>query len=421
MLSKLLLVALFATSAYAFPGVFSVHTIGESGTCGNLAGLRNSEDKDVARVAGILVKIACDGDFQLQHYAEIDKCLADEGNDQMKGCSAKGNMTICDEGTERFSCAITNSAKICGTAEEDAGYMARTMQLGLLLLGKNGLPTELKDCFGALMKMFWYIPVLLWLGHCLSRHSLRKETEEKIGICQQYAKIIEGDENAAKVRVVEILQSRACFANGVAVSYYQHVFDCWSALNEQRKAWPRASGTCEEITRDYRFRINRDSERCVRFKCSKSDTVYYYTFAGGSAATLEPGTCENFNDLIETDENADKVRVVEILRKHACEDDEIIIPKYQKLFDCWAELEDKRKPWRRASGTCDEINAAYKSHIQKDAKKCGAGEVDEGFVARITQLMLFTKGIDNRGTPEAVRNCQQQIMAFMDEIGAKMK
>ncbi|CAJ0565267.1 unnamed protein product, partial [Mesorhabditis spiculigera] len=135
MVSKLLFVAVFAFSAYAFPDVFSAHTIGESGPCGNLAGLTNSEDKDVA-------------------HAEIDKCLAEEGNDQMKGCSAMANMTICDEGIERFSCAITNSAKTCGAAEEDVGYMARTMQLGLLLLGKDELPTELKDCFGALMKMF---------------------------------------------------------------------------------------------------------------------------------------------------------------------------------------------------------------------------------------------------------------------------
>ncbi|CAJ0573930.1 unnamed protein product, partial [Mesorhabditis spiculigera] len=113
------------------------------------------------------------------------------------------------------------------------------------------------------LSKYWYIPVLLCLGHYLSRYGLQKQTEEKIGICQQFAKIIEEDENAAKVRVVEVLQSRACFANGVAVSYYQHLFDCWSALNKQRKAWPRASGTCEEITRDYRFRFDRDSERCA--------------------------------------------------------------------------------------------------------------------------------------------------------------
>ncbi|CAJ0564785.1 unnamed protein product, partial [Mesorhabditis spiculigera] len=142
--------------------------------------------------------------------------------------------------------------------------------------------------------------------------------------------------------------------------------------------------------------------------------------------------CESFAKIIETDENADKVRVVEILRTRACNDALLplqpiyaplidwLFPSlgsgYQKLHDCWRALETERNPWPRASGNCDEITREYALRVNNDAKKCGYGEADQGFVARLTQLKVHENVIGNANAPAAVRNCRQEIVEALARL-----
>ncbi|CAJ0565296.1 unnamed protein product, partial [Mesorhabditis spiculigera] len=135
--------------------------------------------------------------------------------------------------------------------------------------------------------------------------------------------------------------------------------------------------------------------------------------------------CESFTKIIETDENADRVRVVEILRTRACNDDHDPLTHwlfrsldsgYQKLHDCWRALEAERNPWPRASGNCDEITREYASRVKRDAKKCGYGEADQGFLARLTQLKVHENVIGNGNAPAAVQNCRQEIVEALARL-----